>query len=455
MDPGADREIDEMASTTSVAKATSIERQAVHRSKVRVQDGVVISEDDARAAELGRLHELPSMAEALAAWTDRISRDVCEDYATDFRNVLLAANGKLAELTPVGFGDFAPGRIFSQPPAIGLPLTYKTFGSILRRYCSPPKNVAQCLVQLPTNETGPGHSGATMRLSSPHDSPRAVAFNAYLDKRKRHDQTITTLTGEPATTAIFRTRLLPRFDEKGVELPSERTAIAVVSPDHCLKDGDDDKLIAALLFAFGDRVQAARGVAFRGVEESELRAVFPTLEIQVPGAGTEKWHGYIVARNSESGAKSWTISAGLYRAVDGASVACEAVIRTGRHVGRKVAERMVDVANGASELLQRLADKAAELASLPSPWSNETLLRAHARGAGGHPCVRARRLLRDRLRAWAHRRRRQGDRRGPDRRDRRLRIGHAAPSRRPTDRGDAGPAAGERLVGLQGGGRGR
>ncbi len=132
--------------------------------------------------------------------------------------------------------------------------------------------------------------------------------------------------------------------------------------------------MASLMLAFAGSMDTARASAYRGVDESELRAFFPALKV-LPGAiGAETWTGYITARNSESGAKSWSISAGLYRERDGASVACEAIIRTGRHVGSRVDERMVDVAQGAAELLHKLVEKAGELSRREWEGSVESML---------------------------------------------------------------------------------
>lgn len=361
----------------SMTTAILNERKALTQSGTRVENGVVLTSDEIRSAELGRLQELPSLGEAMRAWMEAIAASAPEDYAVDFRSVLMMADGRLHVGRPDKLLVDALMTNCGPDHEKPHPLTYRTFGNLLRHFCSPPKNVAKNMIDLPTIDMPHQHTGRTWRRENdPSDSPRAHAYNAILDKRKRHDETVTRLTGEPATTVIFRTRLLPRFESRfAKDTERIRTIIGVVSPNHCLRDGDDDKLIAALTIAFAGQLEGARGVAFRGVDESELRAVFPTLEVEVPDAGPEKWHGYVTARNSESGAKSWTISAGLYRTADGASVACEAVVRTGRHVGKKVAERMVEVAQGASELLGQLAAKAAELSGRISPWKPEELLK--------------------------------------------------------------------------------
>jgi hypothetical protein len=378
-----------MGSTVKVAVAQHTEAMRLE-ARARFENGVVYGEDEQRAAELGKLHELPSLADALGAWMRQISSEHCEDYAVNFRDVLLAPDGRLDMGEPNLDLAHAHGSDMLNGQTRRLPMTYRSFGSLLRDYTSPERNVARNFIRLPRAQDPVAHTGRTMRALEANgsqytdgahvpamvDSPRAIAFNAMLDERKRSDQRVTSITGESVqTTVIFRSRLFNRRDENGALVSSPRTIFGVVSPTHSLRDGDDDKLIAALSLAFAGHLSTARGAAYRGVEESELRAVFPALEVSIPGTGTERWSGYITARNSESGAKSWSISGGLYRQADGASVACEAVVRTGRHVGSKVAERMVEVAEGAAALLKTLVEKAGELAGRAWEGTDAQLLR--------------------------------------------------------------------------------
>lgn len=343
--------------------AASTERRALTVADVRDEHGTIVGLDDTRAAQLGRLSELPALGEVLSAWSTQRQNDECEDYAIDFADLLLAESGAYRRATTRL--DESRGLTVSMPG--DLPMTYRTFGNVLRHYCASPRNVAQCLIQLPTSATGPGHTRRTMRANfGPvgFDSPRAVAYNAYLDRKKAVDSSVARIDEGAVTEVILRTRLLrvPTIVDGQVVPQTRRTVIGAVTPTHCLQNGDDDKLIAALSLAFAGHTDAGRAIAFRGIEESELRAVFPALEVQIPGAGSSKWCGYVTARNSESGKKSWSISAGLYRTDDGASVACEAIVRTGRHVGVKVAERMVEVSEGARDLLAKLIETASELA---------------------------------------------------------------------------------------------
>lgn len=305
------------------------ERASLKSAELRVENGLVVP-SDTRLAQLGRLVELPSLGECLEAWRQRIVDDVCIDYEVPFSNL---------SLTPAGMISKGKG---------GLPLTYRTFGNILRSWCAPPRNVARVLVELPAH------------YDQPH-SPRACAFNAYLQRNPNQAEKI-----------HLRSRLL---NVPGGEHLQRRTVIAAVSASHSRADGDDLPLISALTFAFSGSMTAARASAWRGIDETEMRSVFPALEVDVPSAGPEKWQGYVVARNSETGAKSWSISAGLYRTTDGATVACEAAVRFGRHSGKKVSERMVEAADGASSLLKLLAERAGELAAKVTPWGEEETLK--------------------------------------------------------------------------------
>lgn len=372
-----------MGNTSAVAVAQYAEVRRME-ARSRFDNGVVYGEDEQRAAELGRLHELPSLADCFEAWMKQIAADQCADFAVDFRDVLLAADGRL-DMGPftARTSELRQAHRTTVPSSAEqfMPMTYRTFGNLLRHHTTPERNAARNMIRLPRAQDPHAHTGRTMRRTDggQTDSPRAIAYNALLDEKKRSDQRVTSITGEesaPVTTVIFRSRVVNRRDENGALVSSPRIAFGVVSPTHCLRDGDDDKLIAALSLAFAGHLSTARGSAYRGIEESELRAVFPALEVEIPGAGNERWSGYITARNSESGAKSWSVSAGLYRQTDGASIACEAIVRTGRHVGTKVAERMVEVAEGAAALLKTLIEQAGELAGRAWEKSDGELLKA-------------------------------------------------------------------------------
>jgi len=342
--------------------------------------------DDERAAQLGRLHELPSLGEVLSAWATQRQNDECEDYAVDFNDLLMAGDGTFRRMA----ARFDEERGLTKSMPGNLPMTYRVFGNVIRHYCAPRRNVAANLILLPTSARGPGHAASTSRVESTMggvwtDSPLAIAYNAFLDRKKAVDASVTTIDESAVTELILRTRLLngPRVD--GEAPTARRVVIGAVTPSHCLQNGDDDKLIAALSLAFAGHGETGRAIAFRGVEESELRAVFPALTVEIPNGGAEKWVGYITARNSESGKKSWAISAGLYRAGDSASFACEAVVRTGRHVGSKVAERMVEVAEGAAEMLKKLLETVAELAGRTWDRSTDEFLKRMRAALDGTP----------------------------------------------------------------------
>lgn len=380
-----------MTTKTTATPISYAEYGEALKQEARAQftDGVVVPLDDERAAALGKAQELPSLAETFDKWLAQQEAEQCEDYAVDFRDLLLAPDGRIdmglfnpALAQKHGTNPFPTDAERLPVGGERLPMTYRTFGNVVRHYCDPPRNSAKNLISLPREQDPHGHTARTMRApglalrdgSVIADSPRASAYNSWLDKKKRADQTVTALTGEPVTTVLFRSRKLIRRDAKGVAVSSPRVNIAVVSPTHCLRDGDDDKLIAALQLAFAGMASGARARYYRGVDESELRVLFPALTVTIPDAGEETWSGYVTARNSESGRKSWSISAGLYREKDGASVACEAIIRMGMHVGKRVPERMVEIAEGAAKMLKELAEKAAELSARTWTGTEEQLL---------------------------------------------------------------------------------
>lgn len=366
--------MDRMTAAPSITRARANELYEVEAAQNRQEHGVVHADDDGRAAKLGELAKLPSLGEVLSAWTARIAADQMEDKRVPFRKL---------RLTPTGL--LSSGKA-------GLPMTYRIFGHLIRGWCSPPRNVAQCLIRLrtaalPTSSTPSSELPTVATLHS----PRACAYNDYLDQRNERERARLNLVGdtdEAAERVTIRTRVLRTAIETPEGQPQRylerRTVIGAVTDTHSGPCGDDAAMIAALSIAFAGASSTARASAFRGIEESEIRAVFPALEVTIPATGgSEKWTAYLTARNSETGAKSWSISAGLYRTTDGATVACEAVQRAGRHVGERVAERMVEVANGAAELLTKLTETAGELAAKETPWSeDETLRKLKAAVAG-------------------------------------------------------------------------
>lgn len=367
----------------SITRAQHGERYELGHAPTRQEHGVVQTDDDSRAAKLGELAKLPSLGEVLSAWTARIAADQMEDKRVPFYKL---------RLTPTGL--LSSGKA-------GLPMTYRIFGHLIRGWCSPPRNVAQCLIrlriaELPTQSTPTGQlPQSTPTGQLPTDgvlhSPLACAYNDYLGQRNDRERARLRLTSEDDSAAervTIRTRVIRTALETPEGEPQRyterRTVIGAVTDTHSGPSGDDAAMITALSVAFAGSSATARAQAYRGIEESELRAVFPAFEVEIPSTGgSEKWTAYLTARNSETGAKSWSISAGLYRTADGATVACEAVQRSGRHVGSRVAERMVEVAEGAATLLRKLTETAAELAAKETPWSeDETLkkLRAAVQG---------------------------------------------------------------------------
>lgn len=289
-------------------------------------DAVVYPTDAAREAKMGRIATLPTLQEALEKWTTQAVNEAPTDFATPFGALKLTATGRLSR----GNG--------------GMRLTYRVFGALLRAYCAAPRNIARCLVELPA---AIDDKAAT--------SPRSVAVNAYYAGGAQMNQD---------AKCVIRTRLLN----------GARTAVGAVSPTHSLTAGDDLVFIRALreYFSAAER-NDMRATIYRGIEISELRVVIPAMRVEVaPG---EWWSGYIVVRNSEIGAASWSISAGLIREMDaatkdaaqrlgfeGATLTVQTASKGGAHHGTKVAQRANEALQGVHKMLATLREGAAERA---------------------------------------------------------------------------------------------
>lgn len=326
-----------MAILSAVPDRMSGGHVPMHAALYAYEDAIFNPKDDQRVAALGSVFELPSLGECLAAWRQRIAEEQPLDFEAQIKNLWLLASGNLS----------------AGKPGEGLPMTYRAFGTLLRQWTKPPPNVARVLSWLTVNPPPAKHS------------PRSCAYNDYL-RRNKSDASV-----------MLRTRLIAQ----------KRVVIAAVSKTHSLEHGDDRALIGALTMAFTGHAKEARASAYRGIEVSEIRVVFPTMEVEVPGTGSERWAGYITARNSEVCTSSWNISAGLYRRTDGASVACEAIGRRGRHSGTKVGAKMVDAAESAADMLRMLMQQAAKLASVPAPWEMAETLRRVKAACEGTPAA--------------------------------------------------------------------
>lgn len=310
--------------------------------EMKNDEAVLMPEDGAREASIGKVAELPPLADALAAWTRQIAAEKPTDAPTKFKALNLKASGKLSR----GNG--------------GLPMTYRVFGEILRGYTAPPRNVARCLVRLSTSQ---GSADAEAAYS-----PRSVAYNDYLAQgaKANGDETV-----------VLRMRNLPNGDAR------RTTVVGAVTPTHSGTLSDDPVFIAAMQAGFtSHELCAIRAKFFRGIEVSELRAVVPAVRVEMaPG---EFWSGYLVVRNSEVGAASWSVSAGLIKEMDeqtkeaaqrlgyeGATLSMEAHSARGIHSGKKVGERVEGALIDAKALLGTLTDTAGELASATSSKSVE------------------------------------------------------------------------------------
>ncbi len=310
--------------------------------ETKIEEAVLMPEDGAREASIGKVAELPPLADALAAWERQIAAEKPTDAPTKFKALNLKANGKLSR----GNG--------------GLPMTYRVFGEILRSYCSPPRNVARCLVRLSTSQGSPDAEAAY--------SPRSAAYNDYLAQGAK---------ANAEETVVLRMRNLPSGDTR------KTTVVGAVTPTHSGALSDDPVFIAAMKAGFASHeLSAIRAKFFRGIEVSELRAVVPAVRVEMaPG---EFWSGYLVVRNSEVGAASWSVSAGLIKEMDevtkeaaqrlgfeGATLSMEAHAARGIHSGKKVGERVEGALIDAKALLATLTDTAGSLAAKTSTKSVE------------------------------------------------------------------------------------
>lgn len=325
---------------------------------MNLNDGAVIIPDDgAREASIGRVAELPTLGEALRAWEKQIAAEKPSDAPTKFNKLSMLPDGLLTR----GQG--------------GMRMTYRVFGGLLRDYCDPPRNVARCLFRLRTEH------------AEKCQSPRSFAVNDYYRTGRESPK-----KGE--AEVWLRTReLLVSGRETG-----ERVIVGQVTPSHSRAGSDDTVFIEKVRAAFAGELKAVRASFYRGIEVSELRAVIPAMRVETaPG---EWWSGYVTVRNSEVGAASWSVSAGLYKELDeatvdaarrlgfeGATLSIEANEKVGVHTGKKVAMRAEEALTNASALLATLKEKAAELSTAVShkelSWIVNRLAKAITRAASG------------------------------------------------------------------------
>lgn len=310
------------------------------KDTIQKDEAVIFPEDSKREASIGATARLPELGEALQQWQNQIALEAPADAHTGFPQLSLKPSGRLSR----GNG--------------GMRMTYRVFGDILRSYTQAPRNTARVLHTLPVAE----------ELTSPH-SPRACAYNAYLQRG---------LAFSGDKTVVLRTRQVAGIVE-GQRVP---VIVGAVSPMHSLEDGDDVVFIKALSQAFNRQsnmldstgLQAIRASVYRGIEVSELRAVVPAMRVEM--ASGEWWSGYLTVRNSEVGAASWSVSVGLVKEMDeatadaakrlgfeGATLTVEANEQKGFHSGRRVGERVAAALEDAQKLLVEVVGSASELAA--------------------------------------------------------------------------------------------
>lgn len=295
-----------------------------------MSDPIIFPKDDERDARLGRAMALPNLDETLNAWLAQRHAEQPMDWPA-----------KLADVRMTGDGRISRGRK-------GIRSTYRAFGTLVRNWSGRRvRNMAAVLVALPV--ATPEEQHAAEVLAKDAHSPRACAVNAFLR------------SGEQTDTVIFRTRLVD-----GV-----RTFVAPVTETHSREDSDDPVMIDALRTGFMEALGVARASFYRGLDSSECRIVFPNTTVT---AGRAVWSGYVTAVNSETSTCSWSISAGLYRNHDGATLAVEATGKVGRHVGRAMV-RMVEATEAASFMLRDLMRHADEWMSRPCPWNEAAMLK--------------------------------------------------------------------------------
>jgi hypothetical protein len=331
------------------------------------EDAVLLPDDGAREANIGEVAKMPTLLEALHSWEKLIAAEKPSDQPTPFNKLHMVPDGRISR----GNGP--------------LRMTYRVFGGLLRDYCAPPKNVARCLHRLTAGD--PGDAAAKIH------TPRSFAYNDYLNRGA-------TATG--SKEVWLRTRELP-----GADGERRKVIVGQVTPTHSRAGSDDPVFIEKLREAFKGELKAVRARAFRGIEVSELRAVIPALRVEMaPG---EWWSGYLIVRNSEVGAASWMIGAGLTKEMDEqsldaarrlgfegtASLSVQANTKIGVHTGKKVAERVDEALIEARAMLDTLVDQARNLAEATTKLTVEQVVEKLAkalRSAGGSELVQDRLL---------------------------------------------------------------
>lgn len=298
---------------------------------METKNPIVQPDDGAREANIGAVAKMPVLGKALLDWAAQIAAESPRDFPTKFGTLQLSATGQLER--------GGPGS---------LPVTYRVFGELLRKYCRPPRNAARCLYVLPAG-----------KAEEAPFSAMSIAYNAYLDRGAHAKNEM----------VVLRTRQLPE-GEKGERRP---VIVGAVTESHSGAAGDDPVFIEALMAAYKDSLNSIRARYFRGVEVSELRAVIPNMRVELNP--NEWWSGYFVVRNSEVGAASWSVAVGLHKEMDdetadaarrlgfeGATLTVEATNKLGMHAGKRVGQRLSAALEDGAKVLDELVANANRLA---------------------------------------------------------------------------------------------
>jgi len=307
-------------------------------------------EDGRREADIGATLRMPLLKNALFDWEQQIKHDFPIDVAVQLRNIRMAPDGLLTS---------NEGALVYADSEQKHPMTYRVFGNLLRKYCAPPRNVARCLQRL---------SISALSMSS----PRALAFNDYFRQAVE--------LGAGNEEVILRLRTL-----QIAPMQVAKVVVGAVTPHHSLKEGDDQVFIEAIRDQFDGHLEEVRARVFRGVEVSELRAVLPALRVEMaPG---EWWSGYLVVRNSEVGASSWSVHVGLRKELAGevadaamrlgsgsansATLSFETNSRVGVHTGKRIRNRISDALSEGKSMLRMLMTETRRLGADQSAQTDD------------------------------------------------------------------------------------
>lgn len=303
--------------------------------------------DTRRSAFLGgkltRFLQLPTLRQLLARWQEQIDREYLPDFTCPLSRLRLTGRGALtAKVEDKG----------------GRRMTYRTFATLLR---TRGRRGAQGSFKLARNVAENVHSLSTLDLG---DSPQSIAYNDFLQR----GNAIVKETGKGARdeAVVIRSR---QYDAPVI--------VAAVTQTHSTGEGDDRVFVSALETALAGWLDTARGHVYRGLDVSELRLVLPST-VMLDGS---VWRGYVGVLNSETGAKAWSVSAGLYREQDGVSLSVAVEAAGGRHVGH-VLPRIVSALEAAQALVADLEQRAAGMVEEYATAHQLRVLRAACLEAG-------------------------------------------------------------------------